>query len=116
MLIRHRNHEPQIHASAYVAPTAAIVGRVSVGARCRVMYGAVLDAEGSNIVIGECSIINENAVLRATGDAHDFPVLLGIMSWSDRTLSWRVAISEGVRISQPASPSCRELYYARELP
>lgn len=77
MLIRHRDHEPQIHASAYVAPTATIVGRVSVGARCRVMYGAVLDAEGSNIVIGECSIINENAVLRATGDAHNFPVLLG---------------------------------------
>jgi carbonic anhydrase/acetyltransferase-like protein (isoleucine patch superfamily) len=41
------------------------------------MYGAVLDAEESSIEIGECSIINENAVLRATGHAHNFPVRLG---------------------------------------
>jgi carbonic anhydrase/acetyltransferase-like protein (isoleucine patch superfamily) len=77
MRIRHRNYEPQISDSAFVAPTAVIVGRVSVADRCRIMYGAVLDAEGATIEVGTCSIINEHAVLRATNEAHLFPVRLG---------------------------------------
>ncbi len=42
------------------------------------MYGAVLDSEASRIEIGECVVICENAVLRATtsGDV-DHPVLIG---------------------------------------
>lgn len=64
MLIRHRGHEPQVDPSAFVAPTATLVGRVSVGPRARVMYGAVLDAEDGAIEVGESSIVCENAVLR----------------------------------------------------
>jgi carbonic anhydrase/acetyltransferase-like protein (isoleucine patch superfamily) len=64
MLIRHRGHEPSVDPSAYVAPTATLVGRVRVGPRARVMYGAVLDAEDGSIDVGECSVICENAVLR----------------------------------------------------
>jgi carbonic anhydrase/acetyltransferase-like protein (isoleucine patch superfamily) len=41
------------------------------------MYGAVLDAEGSRIEVGEASVICENAVLRASAVAGDQPVLLG---------------------------------------
>jgi len=33
-----------VHDTAYVAPTATLVGDVVVGPRARVMYGAVLDA------------------------------------------------------------------------
>jgi carbonic anhydrase/acetyltransferase-like protein (isoleucine patch superfamily) len=79
MLIRSRGHEPAVEASAFVAPTAALVGRVSVGLRARVMYGAVLDSEASSVEVGECAIVCENAVLRATADAGgtDLPVLVG---------------------------------------
>lgn len=66
MLIRHRGHEPIVDPTAYIAPTATLVGRVSVGPRARVMYGAVLDAEDGTIEIGESTIICENAVLRGT--------------------------------------------------
>jgi carbonic anhydrase/acetyltransferase-like protein (isoleucine patch superfamily) len=78
MLIRHSGVAPRVDPSAYVAPTAALVGAVTVGPRARVMYGAVLDAEGSRVEIGECTIVCEHAVLRATavGD-EDHPVLLG---------------------------------------
>jgi hypothetical protein len=31
-----------------------------------VMYGAVLDAEGARVEVGECAIVCEHAVLRAT--------------------------------------------------
>jgi carbonic anhydrase/acetyltransferase-like protein (isoleucine patch superfamily) len=78
MLIRHRGHDPVIDPSAYVAPNATIVGDVRVGPRARVMYGAVLDAEGSRIEVGECAIVCEHAVLRATAAAGtDRPVLVG---------------------------------------
>ena len=42
------------------------------------MYGSVLDSEGSRIEIGECSIICENVVLRATASGNrDYPVIIG---------------------------------------
>jgi carbonic anhydrase/acetyltransferase-like protein (isoleucine patch superfamily) len=75
--IKHRGKLPQVHPTAYVAPTATLVGDVRIGPRARVMYGAVLDAEGSRIEVGEASVICENAVLRASAVAGDQPVRLG---------------------------------------
>jgi carbonic anhydrase/acetyltransferase-like protein (isoleucine patch superfamily) len=78
MLIRHRRVEPIVDASAFVAPTAVLVGRVSVDPRVRVMYGAVLDSEASKVEVGECAIVCENAVLRATSaGGADLPVVVG---------------------------------------
>jgi carbonic anhydrase/acetyltransferase-like protein (isoleucine patch superfamily) len=78
VLIRHAGATPRVDPSAYVAPTATLVGAVTVGPRARVMFGAVLDAEGSRVEIGECAIVCEQAVLRATavGD-EDHPVSVG---------------------------------------
>jgi carbonic anhydrase/acetyltransferase-like protein (isoleucine patch superfamily) len=77
MLLRHRGREPVIDSSAFVAPTATLVGDVRIGPRARVMYGAVLDAEASRIEVGECAIICEHAVLRATAaGGTSRPVLL----------------------------------------
>jgi carbonic anhydrase/acetyltransferase-like protein (isoleucine patch superfamily) len=75
--IKHRGHAPRIDPTAYVAPTATLVGDVRIGPRARVMYGAVLDAEASRIEVGEATVICENAVLRASAVAEDQPVLLG---------------------------------------
>ncbi len=78
MLIRHRGSEPVVDASAFAAPTAVLVGRVRVGPGSRIMYGAILDSEGSRIEIGECTIICENAVLRATASGDkEHPVVIG---------------------------------------
>lgn len=68
MKIIHRGYEPKVDASACIAPTAVLVGKVEVGARSRVMYGAVVDSEASTISIGACCIVCENAVIRATGE------------------------------------------------
>jgi carbonic anhydrase/acetyltransferase-like protein (isoleucine patch superfamily) len=78
MRIESRDKEPVVDASAFVAPTAVLVGDVRVGADCRIMYGAVLDSEGSRVEVGPTTIINEHAVLRATavGDA-EHPVVVG---------------------------------------
>ncbi len=77
MLIRHREATPEVDPSAFVAPTAALIGRVQVDARARILYGAVLDSEGSSVRIGESSIVSENAVLRATAAGEvEAPLLL----------------------------------------
>ena len=42
------------------------------------MYGAVLDSEASKVEVGECAIVCENAVLRATSaGGADLPVVVG---------------------------------------
>jgi carbonic anhydrase/acetyltransferase-like protein (isoleucine patch superfamily) len=77
LLISHRGHAPTVDPSAYIAPNATLVGAVTVGPRARIMYGAVLDAEGSRIEVGEACVITEHAVLRATAVAEvEQPVLL----------------------------------------
>lgn len=78
MLIKHRGLKPQVDSSVFVAPTAVLVGNVAVTKDARVMYGAVVDSEGSRIEIGECTIVCENAVLRATASGdREHPVLIG---------------------------------------
>ena len=66
MMIKHRGVEPRIDESVYVAPTAVVCGNVIIGPQTRVMYGAVINSEASAVEIGQCSIICENAVIRAT--------------------------------------------------
>jgi carbonic anhydrase/acetyltransferase-like protein (isoleucine patch superfamily) len=68
MLIAHKGKKPEIHPSAYIAPTATICGDVSIGPECRVMHGASIIAEGGKIMIGEHCIIFENAVVRSNAD------------------------------------------------
>jgi bifunctional N-acetylglucosamine-1-phosphate-uridyltransferase/glucosamine-1-phosphate-acetyltransferase GlmU-like protein len=66
MLIHHLNNTPQIHPSAYVAPTATVCGNVKVGRGCRIMFGSCIAAEGRKVEIGDYCIVMENAVIRST--------------------------------------------------
>jgi carbonic anhydrase/acetyltransferase-like protein (isoleucine patch superfamily) len=66
MMIRHRGAVPRVHPTAFVARRAALVGDVRIGPRVRITYGAVIDAEGSYVEVGEACVISEYAVLRAT--------------------------------------------------
>ena len=66
MLIEHQGRGPRVDPSAYIAPTATICGDVVVGAHSRVLFGAVVTAEGGPVVIGTNCIVMEQAVLRGT--------------------------------------------------
>ncbi|MFI9586290.1 gamma carbonic anhydrase family protein [Streptomyces sp. NPDC052236] len=66
MLLEHEGHSPVVHPTAYVAPTATLCGDVRVGPGCRVLFGAVLTAEGGPVELGEDCVVMENAVLRGT--------------------------------------------------
>src|SRR3954464_11796006 len=66
MLIEHAGKRPRIHESAYVAPNAVVSGDVTVGPGVRILFGAVVTAEGSTgqVHLGRDCIVMENAVVR----------------------------------------------------
>lgn len=66
MLIKHEGVSPQIDPAAWIAPNAVVCGNVTVGAGCRIMYGAQVIAESGSISIGRECIIMENGVLRSS--------------------------------------------------
>jgi carbonic anhydrase/acetyltransferase-like protein (isoleucine patch superfamily) len=64
VLIEHDGQRPEIAQNAYVAPTAVVSGEVTVGPECRILFGAVLTADGGPVRLGERCIVMENAVIR----------------------------------------------------
>ena len=78
MMISSGTKKPNVHASAYVAPTATISGDVTIEEGCAVLHGAVITSEGAPVVVGANSVIMENAVLKASGGkAMQFPLSIG---------------------------------------
>ncbi len=66
MRVSHRGGTPAVDPTAYVAPNVVLSGDVTVGPDCRVLYGAVLTAEGGPVTLGHGCIVMEGAVLRGT--------------------------------------------------
>ena len=62
-IYRLGSYEPVIPASAYVAPEAVIIGRVTLGENASVWPGAVIRADDEPIHIGTGSNVQDNAVL-----------------------------------------------------
>ena len=52
MLLEHRGKRPKVHDSAWIAPTAVICGDVTIGEDSRVLFGAVVTAEGGLVAVG----------------------------------------------------------------
>ena len=52
LFVEHRLKAPQVSESAYIAPTAVLAGDVTVGPHSRVLFGAVITAEGGPVEIG----------------------------------------------------------------
>jgi carbonic anhydrase/acetyltransferase-like protein (isoleucine patch superfamily) len=56
---------PDIHADAWVAPGAVIVGRVTIGARSSIWYGCVIRADDEDIRIGADVNVQDLSCLHA---------------------------------------------------
>ena len=69
MLVEHQERRPQVAPTAYVAPNAVVAGDVVVGEDCRILFGAVVTAEGGRVELGEQVIVMEQAVVRGR-EAH----------------------------------------------
>ena len=56
---------PDVAGTAFVAPGAVLIGRVTIGAEASVWYGAVLRADRDTIVVGARSNVQDGCVLHA---------------------------------------------------
>lgn len=74
MILEFEGKTPKIHPSAWVAPTAVIIGDVEIGPDSSVFYGAVLRGDVNKIRIGARTNIQDNSVLHVDEDA---PCTLG---------------------------------------
>lgn len=61
-------HTPRIHPSAFIAPTAVVIGNVEIGAESSVWFGAVLRGDDPDhpIRVGRRSSIQDNCVLHVS--------------------------------------------------
>jgi carbonic anhydrase/acetyltransferase-like protein (isoleucine patch superfamily) len=64
VFVEHRLKIPRVAESAYIAPTAVLAGDVTIGPHSRVLFGAVITAEGGPVKIGRYCVVMENAVIR----------------------------------------------------
>lgn len=65
MLIEYRGKTPRVAASAFIAPTALLIGDVEVDEDANVWFGAVLRADNGAIRIGARASVQDNAVVHA---------------------------------------------------
>jgi carbonic anhydrase/acetyltransferase-like protein (isoleucine patch superfamily) len=65
---------PQIDETAWVAPTAVLIGNVIVEAGANIWFGAVLRGDNEPITVGAGSNVQENAVLHTD---MGFPLTIG---------------------------------------
>ncbi len=55
--------EPQIHDSVYIAPTAVIIGDVTIETNVNIWFGAIIRADQGPIKIGKNTSIQENVTI-----------------------------------------------------
>ena len=68
-----KSKSPKIHASAFVAPGAHVIGDVAIGRRSSVWFTAVLRADINRIRVGEGTNIQDGCLLHVD---HDEPCVL----------------------------------------
>ncbi len=63
--VSFEGHTPTVSSSAWVAPTATLVGEVTVADNATIMFGAVVRADRASIVVGPGSNLQDNVVVHA---------------------------------------------------
>ncbi len=74
MIGNFKNKKPQIHASAFIAPGADIIGEVTVGKNCSIWYNVTIRADIAPVIIGDNSNVQDNSVVHV---GHDVPAVIG---------------------------------------
>jgi carbonic anhydrase/acetyltransferase-like protein (isoleucine patch superfamily) len=73
-LVPYQNYMPEVAADVYIAPDAYVIGRVTIGARSSVWYGATLRGDNEPLTIGEGVDIQDHSILHTDAG---FPLVLG---------------------------------------
>lgn len=74
LILPFAGRSPDIHADAFVAPNATLIGAVTLGEGSSVFYGAVLRADRDSITLGAGSNLQDNVTVHCDPGA---PVVVG---------------------------------------
>jgi len=55
--------KPHIGEGTWVAPTASVIGNVSIGGNCHIGFGAVIRGDFGAITIGDETVVEDNSVI-----------------------------------------------------
>ena len=66
MLIEMNGKKPEVAHDAFVAPTAVLIGDVTIASKASVWWGAVLRGDWNSIKVGERSSVQDNCVIHCT--------------------------------------------------
>ena len=69
IVLPYRGKTPVIDETAFIAPTAAVIGDVTIGAGSSVWFGAVVRGDFQPITIGKNTNVQENATIHVMRDA-----------------------------------------------
>ena len=69
------DHEPEIDDRAFIAPTAAVVGAVRIGAYSSIWYQVTVRGDNNYIIIGSGTNIQDNSCIHISSS--EFPTIIG---------------------------------------
>ncbi len=90
MLYPYKDTVPSVHDSAFVAPTSALIGAVSVAEGASIWFQCVVRADINAITIGANTNIQDGCLLHVT---NKFPLIIG-----ERVTAGHGAILHGCQI------------------
>ena len=104
---------PQIADDCFIAPDAVLIGKVRLGPRASVWFGAVLRGDNEWITIGEDSNIQDHSVIHADPGE---PVLIGkCVTIGHRVIVHSAEVGDGALIGMGAILLNRARIGARSL-
>ncbi len=68
MIIEYKGKRPQVHPGAFIAPTATLIGDVTVEEGASIWFGAVLRGDFGKIMVGRGSCVQDNVVVHVMPD------------------------------------------------
>jgi carbonic anhydrase/acetyltransferase-like protein (isoleucine patch superfamily) len=75
MLYRFKDHDPEIHPTAFIAPSAEIIGDVKIGAHTSIWFQCLVRGDVNSIRIGDHCNIQDMTLIHVARD--EFPVTIG---------------------------------------
>ena len=68
LIVPYKGHRPKIDTSVFVAPTAAVVGDVTIGRDSSIWFSTVVRGDFQPITIGRSVNIQDNTTIHVMGD------------------------------------------------
>ncbi|ULE31428.1 gamma carbonic anhydrase family protein [Mycobacterium sp. IDR2000157661] len=100
LILSIRGRSPQVHAEAWVAPNASVIGQVRLAARVSVWYSATLRAEAEPIEIGYGTNVQDGVTIHVDPE---FPISIGAeVSIGHNAVLHGCTVEDGVLIGMGA--------------